>query len=85
MSEQPPTHRQLGNATAVHYVGLLRGSLVVLCALVLATRATAVNDGVLRIFAWIGCLAFVLLGVFLVRRSLRRLGELRRLRNGGAA
>jgi hypothetical protein len=80
MPERPPTARELGNATAVHYVGLLRGSLISLCALVLALRAGAIADVVLRVFAWIGCAAFVALGAYLVRRSLRRLRELRSIR-----
>jgi hypothetical protein len=82
MPDLPPTARQLGNATAVHYVGVLRGSLIALCALVFALRAAAVADPALRVLAWIGCALFVALGAYLVRRSVRRLGELRALREG---
>lgn len=79
--DRPPTARELGNATAVHYVGILRGSLVTVCALVLAARSTTIADPALRVFAWIGCAAFAALGIYLVRRSLRRIAELRALRD----
>lgn len=83
-SDRPPTAREKGNATAVHYIGVLRGSLVAVCAFVLAARATGIADPVLRIFAWIGCFAFAALGIYLVRRSVRRIGQLRSLRDPDA-
>jgi hypothetical protein len=82
--DRPPTARELGNATAAHYIGILRGSLITICAVVLAARSLGVVDPALRVFAWIGCALLSALGVFLIRLSVRRIAGLRAIRSGDA-